>query len=151
MARYERLMICRKVMINDITNLARIDLDIAMAFELQAAEAIERRLHQVTELAIIKDEMMKMDLPASQFKACISRIFSTEGYQKFDDDVDRWKDLMKAWEQMTEVKIDTSHVRRRLTTVFEVCDKPNGFIRLETCAELCRRRARIKNFHRLCP
>lgn len=118
-------------MINDIADLSGIDLDIAMAFEPQAAEAIERRLHQLNELPTIRKDIMTMKLPPSQVKACISRIFSTEGYQMFEDDVARWKDLKKAWEQMTELRIDTSHIHRRLTTVFEVCNKPKGFIRSE--------------------
>lgn len=100
--------------------LGRIDLDIAKAFDPEAGEEIDKRLDRVKQLFAIRKEMIAMELKTFDFRGSISRIFSSEGYRTYDDDISRWKEMKEIREQMAELHIDTTVIDTRITNIFGV-------------------------------
>lgn len=118
-------------------DIGSIDLDVARAFDSEAAEEIDKRLDRVEELTAVMEETKAMELKMMNFGANFSRIFSSEGYRTFDDDIGRWKELKEIREQMAELQIDTGFVDKRIMNIFEV-RSPFSFIALWKSADIYR-------------
>ncbi len=124
-------------MMDNDKDLARLDLDIANAFDPDSSEEIDKRLDRVKELSAIRKEMIAMKLNKVNFRGSVSRIFSSEGYVTYDDDMARWKELKEIREQMVELHIDTTVIDKRMMNVFEVRN-PIPLIVSQTIADIYR-------------
>jgi hypothetical protein len=109
----------RQVMMDCHRDIGSIDLDVAKAFDFEAAEEIDKRIERVEELTAVMEETKAMELKMN-FGASLSKIFSSEGYRTFDDDIARWKELKEIREQMAEMQIDTRFIDKRIMNIFEV-------------------------------